>query len=548
MSVRHIRRGGFLLGVREATRADWSPRPAHLIALYVALYAIVCIPVFSFQVLPLSDLPNHLARFYILDHLDGDLLLQKHYVARWRLFSFQATDIILPSLTHVLGLALGCQIFVAASFASLLAGTIAIHRVLFRHTGLWPAAALLFLYNLSLAGGQISFMFSTGFGLLLFAAWLASARTSSLLRIPVFAVASLLLMFFHFFVFCAYALMVMSFALERARSSARTGEQLRIIVEAGLPFVLPAICFLTSFGGTIAGPSEWGNILRKPVALLSPVMNYGRWPDLVLALAVIIALWWLNRRKAIKLAPDMLLPIATLVLTAIAMPRLLQGVNAADIRLPCILAFLLVASSDLRLGSRRHGLVFIAGIFVLVALRIGSTTLEWKRIDADYREFRAADGALERGSRVAVIPVGHDLRADPAPRLPYWYVACLAVIDRQVFMPLLYTAATPLELTEEGKALNGDELAHGRKVPEWHPADPAFAGIDPQTLRQVQIAAQRMSDDDAFTSRIDWSDWPERFDYLIDFHMGRAGNPVPALLSEVRRGSYFTIYRIHPPL
>jgi hypothetical protein len=57
-----------------------------------------------------------------------------------------------------------------------------------------------------------------------------------------------------------------------------------------------------------------------------------------------------------------------------------------------------------------------------------------------------------------------------------------------------------------------------------------------------------MSDNDAFTSRIDWSDWPENFDYVVDFHLGRPGNPVPALLTELARGSYFTIYRIHPPL
>jgi hypothetical protein len=34
---------------------------------------------------------------------------------------------------------------------------------------------------------------------------------------------------------------------------------------------------------------------------------------------------------------------------------------------------------------------------------------------------------------------------------------------------------------------------------------------------------------------------------LIDLDFGRQENPVPALLTEVRRGSYFTIYRIHPP-
>jgi hypothetical protein len=533
---------------RPATNATWSPRPALLIAVYLALYVTACIPIFMVEILPLSDLPNHLARAYILDHLDADPLLQKYYVAHWRLFSFQSTDIILPWLTHVLGVSLGSQLFVAVTFALLLGGTIVVHFVLFRKVGLWPAAVVLFLYNFPLTGGQVSFMFSTGLGLLLFGAWLASARTSSFLRVPFFIAASFGLMLCHFFAFAAYALLVMSLALAEAWRAHGTRQKLRILIEAGLPFVVPGICFLMSFGNAVNGGSEWGSIFRKFIVLISPVINYGRWPDVVLALGVIIALWWLNRRKAIKLAPEMRFSAILLLLTALAMPNLLQGIHAADMRLPSFLAFLLVASNELRLGSRRGWLIFVAAIFVLLGVRVGSTLAEWTRIDADYREFRAADAKLEPGSRLAVIPIGDDLRADPAPALPYWYIACLAVIDRQVFMPLLYTVATPLDLTTEGKALDGNELARGRQVPAWRPTDLAFAGVDPETVRQVQWTAQRMSDDDAFTSRIDWSDWPEHFDYVVDFHLGRPGNPVPALLSELARGSYFTIYRIHPPL
>jgi hypothetical protein len=113
-------------------------------------------------------------------------------------------------------------------------------------------------------------------------------------------------------------------------------------------------------------------------------------------------------------------------------------------------------------------------------------------------------------------------------------------------MPLLYTFATPLEFTPAGADIFSDQLAKTRKV-TWHPIDPAFFGAKPETVQEVEQAGQLMSDEDLYTSTIDWSDWPERFDYLIDFHFGRPGNPVPALLSEVARGSYFTIYRIHPP-
>jgi hypothetical protein len=118
-------------------------------------------------------------------------------------------------------------------------------------------------------------------------------------------------------------------------------------------------------------------------------------------------------------------------------------------------------------------------------------------------------------------------------------------MDRQVFMPRIYTYATPLQFTGKSKELYSETLARSRTV-RWHRAS-AFVAADPETVLQVERVGQRISNDDTYSSTIDWSDWPERFDYLIDFHLGRPGNPVPALLTEVSRGSYFAIYRIHPP-
>jgi hypothetical protein len=227
------------------------------------------------------------------------------------------------------------------------------------------------------------------------------------------------------------------------------------------------------------------------------------------------------------------------------MPRVLQGVIGADVRLPCLLAFLLVAASDVRL-ERRQAMAFLLGILVLFGARVATTMAQWQIFDRDYREFRAADETLDRGSRVVVLPVWEDSRSQSQSLIPYWFLGCVAVIDRQVFTPQLYTVATPLTFTPEGTALDSDVPARDRTV-RWHPTDPAFAAADADTIRQVERVGQIMSVLDAYTSRMDWSDWPERFDFLIDFHMSRPGNPVPALLTEAWRGSFFTIYRIHPP-
>ena len=508
--------------------------PLVVVACFALLFGVACFPIFFFAVLPLGDVLNHTARVYVLNNLATDPALQKYYTVHWDLFSFQSTDLLLPPLARWFGLETAVRLFTATTFALLIAGTVAVHRVLFGRITLWPAGAFLFLYNFPLISGQISFLFSTGLTLLLFAAWIATERWPPVVRIAVFAGASFGLMLCHFFAFAAYGLLIMVFTLARARRAPTWGQKIRELVEAGLPFLPSGICFLSSFGQTVDGPTSYGGISNKLVALLAGTANYGLWPDFLITLVIIIALWWLIRRKAIVIAKGMRLPVFALLLAVIAMPNLLRGVFAADLRLPCLLYFLLVAVTEVRLEGRRYAVAFVAGVLGLLLLRVGTTVVLWSDLEAGYREFRVADQILDRGSRVVVTPA------------PYWNISCFAVIDRQVFLPVLATTATPLAFTGAARDLYSETLARSRIV-HWHPASPAFASVDPETVRQVEQVAQRITEADGFSSTIDWSDWPERFDYIIDFHLGRPGNPVPALLTEVRRGSYFAIYRIHPP-
>jgi hypothetical protein len=93
-----------------------------------------------------------------------------------------------------------------------------------------------------------------------------------------------------------------------------------------------------------------------------------------------------------------------------------------------------------------------------------------------------------------------------------------------------------------------ENLRDSQRPLEWHPADPRFAAAKPETIREVEALGQSGLLDGSYFNTVDWSRWPENFDYLIVFNFKRmAGNPVAALLTPVAEGSFFTIYRIHPP-
>jgi hypothetical protein len=518
-------------------------QPAGIVfAFYALLLALALVPVFSFDLLPLGDMLNHLARTFIINAIASDPDLQRYYAIEWQLFSFQSTDFVLPLLTKAFGLTQGAHLFVAATFALLMAGTAALHRAFFGRVGPWPAAAALFLYSLPFTYGQISFLFTTGLSLLLFAAWIATIQRHGVLKVVLFSAASLGLLLCHFFAFANYALMVGAFALARFRRERRRLD----LIEAGLPFVLPAILFVLSFSTSIHGITFYGDLFVKTIAILAATLTHGSWPDIVITLAVIIGVWILKRRGMFTFAPGMGFPILVLVAVALVMPRMLQGVLGADLRIPLLLAFLLVACSDLALRSRRQTLAFCAGVLALLLFRVTTISAQWRVFDADFRELRAADAVIERGSRVVVIPFESVFDWE-RPRLPYWYVASLAVIDRSIFLPHLYTIATPLRFTEGRAARLTEPALSAPDRMEWHPTTPGFTAADAGTIDQVGAVNRKLAAWDLVTNPIDWSDWPEQYDTLIDLDFGRAENPVPALLTEIRRGSYFTIYRIHPP-
>ncbi len=225
-----------------------------------------------------------------------------------------------------------------------------------------------------------------------------------------------------------------------------------------------------------------------------------------------------------------------------------MSVWGSDFRLPTLIVLLLIGGTELILNTRRHAFTLVGFLLCLALLRSAFIAADWQQMAADTAEFRAATTVLEPGSRVVVVQSPAEHRGKPAAILfPYRHIADYAVIDRGVFLPHLFFAATPLRLSDRYKDwIETDQLAVIRK-PAWHPVLPAFAKADATTIGQVEATQQKIQEFDLGSSTTDWSDWPEHFDYLIDFGYGISQNPVPALLTELHRGSFFTIYQIHPP-
>jgi MFS family permease len=525
--------------------SDQPLRNWETVVLYLALAAAALFPVFAVPFPPLADLPNHLARAHIMAELPGDPALQQHYALAWQLLSFQVGDLVLPPLVKWFGVEPAARIFVAASFATLLAGVVALHRVLFGRVGAWPLLAFLLLYNFMLGWGLLSYLFSAGLALILLAAWIQTAPREGPMRSAAFAGAALVLFCCHFLAFAVFALTVLAFELRRWRDD--RARLLRRLVLSGAIFVVPALLFLLAPRAAVPMVNDYGDGNDKVRAVLAPFNLYFGWQDLLLAflafLLAVIGIW----RRRFPVAVALRWPVIAVGVAALLMPSQLMSVWGSDFRLPTVFLLMLIAATDLPWQRRGAAAVFVAAVAALMLVRVATVTADWRRLDADIGEFRAALGVIDRGSRVVVAQSLDDDRVPPVPSLyPYRHFAAFAVIDRDVFLPHLFSAATPLRFVSPGGRWNTDQLAVIRN-PKWHPADPAFAATDMRSQLQARAVTRAIQEFDLGTSSIDWTDWPERFDFLIAIDYGQAENPVPALLTELHRGSFFTIYRIHPP-
>ena len=71
----------------------------------------------------------------------------------------------------------------------------------------------------------------------------------------------------HFFALADYALIVAGYEASRLRCAPNIGAMIRRVIEAGLPFVAPALCYLLAFDDSIHGQTAYGSVLSKAIAL-----------------------------------------------------------------------------------------------------------------------------------------------------------------------------------------------------------------------------------------------------------------------------------------
>jgi len=467
-----------LLGLSERTPVTIA---------FIALLAVVSVPVFSTVLPPLVDYPNHLARMHLL--AEGG---NQFYAVRWAPLPNLAEDLIVPALAHLMPLDLAGKIFLVITFGLIAGGTLWLNRVVSGGWRWWGLLGFLLLYDRILLWGSLNYLFGLGVAICGVALWLGLEERRAA-RMLVGSAIALACFFSHIAALGVYALAILGVELSPALSLLRAGryrDLTRRIAFAVAPFALPAILFLFCQPAAEGGVVTFTQIWRKADLLFSIFDNYSRPFDVAcfaLFTALLGALAWCRR---LGIAPRLGWALAIVFVAYMLLPSQMASGSGVDRRLPVAILLLLVGASAPRL-PRRPAIAVSMAIFAVFIARMAVIEGVWLKAGRLYAADIAAIDSLPEGAKLAVAYPDRETNAGGIPQL---HVATLAVARRDAFVPTIFAYASqqPLALRPPYAALAG------ATSPSWI-WDGFVAGDE--TARAAALVALRHYDFIVFADR-----------------------------------------------
>jgi hypothetical protein len=282
----------------------------------------------------------------------------------------------------------------------------------------------------------------------------------------------------------------------------------------------------------------YGDLHTKLTALMSPVLSVDwRLDALTAAFALGVLTIGLCTGR-LRLAPAILPAALAVGLAALCLPNEMIGIFGMDFRLPLLLAMLLLAAVSVtdRAVTDRPGRVaraaVLGSIMLLVAGRSASTAFALQEMDGQIAQLRQVMGALPRGMRLLTADTSggeHRLRA--GARKVSWHAPLLAVIDRDAYVPTLFSGIITVRVVPE---LRRSSSPNGWRYPSLADLADGYGRRDDPA---VDLA-------DGFGGRIYWWGWETKFDYVLVEHYGRRPASLPANLRPVATSAVADLYRI----
>ena len=482
----------------DSARA-WRRSPSrHTYAILVALsFLTLLAPLLTAEIPPLTDYPNHLARYWLIAGGLREPALAPFYRIDW----FNAvTNVGVDRMVALLspfasGMLLGHLALIAAAVLPPL-GVLALNHAITGRITAWQALFPLAAWSTTFLMGFLNFQIGLGLALLFAAAdplarpdlWRILERRGmgwglAAIRIPL----GLVLAADHLFGLLFYAVLLAGLGMGPEPLVLRRWRtlllRLRRAALAGAWCLIPLAIIAThkALPGTEGAPQSFDHSIQynvmpgKLATLFSALASYNVFQEMVLGGALVALFAWLNKRRALTAHVGLMVACAGLVALAILAPSRAAGASWIDRRFPIMALFCALAALQLRKGvSPRFALAVGGASLGLACLQSAWVGWNWRAMERDMRAVRQVLAAVPAGA--TILPLQHDPSLAlkwhaPAGRYmfgvgdaTYRHFPALAVPFRHAFVPNLFAARglQPLKVLGSWDRIvehNGGDLA-----------------------------------------------------------------------------------------
>jgi hypothetical protein len=467
--------------------------------MVAASFLTLLAPFLIGEVPPLTDYPNHLARYWLIAGGANDPAFAGVYRIDW---ANAVTNVGVDRMVAILaplasGLVLG-HIAVVAGAVLPPAGVLALNYAVSRRVTPWQALFPLAAWSTTFLMGFVNFQIGLGLALIFAAidplAGPGPAEVGGVdapvgrWRVIQRAPLGLILATDHLFALMFYAMLLAGLGMGResflpwrwaalgrrlARAALAAAWCLApLAILAVHPHALPGA---QSPAQDIDHSIQYNVMPGKLATLFSALASYNIFQEMVVALALMALLIWLNRRDALWAHAGLMVACAGMVLLSILAPSRAAGASWVDRRFPIMALFCLLAAMQVRrdLSPRFAAAVGAAalGLASLQAIWIG---WNWRAMERDMDAVRQVLAEVPAGA--AILPLQHDPSLALKWRAPagrymfgvgdatFRHFDALAVPLRRAFVPNLFSARglQPLRVLGAWDAVvehNGGDLA-----------------------------------------------------------------------------------------
>lgn len=495
-------------------------------ALIVAA-AVLAAPLWCAATPAMPDWPAHLAGFWLIGGGHAPA-----YELNWTFVPNLASELFVPLLAPLTGLANAAKIFLTLAILLWVLGAGAVHRALYGRTGISPLLGCFFAANANFIWGFFNYYFAAGLALLVFAGWIASSGMRAGLRLALFALAVTVLYFCHIFAAAVLAAMIAAFeagpALRAKNPALLKDGALRLV----LVFLPAALAFLVLKPHGNGETAIAFNLLETLQDRFESLYLHGfDDPAYVLPILLLAGLAVLLLLRRASLHPAMLPVLAVLGLGALLAPEWAMGGWGVHLRLPAFFAITLFASAHIELPHPLRGALALAAAALLARHAI-ELTGTWRAYDREVAEWRAEIPTLPQGARLFTV-LDSEAIGDTADQ-PYWHLAEYAIPARGAFTPLMF-------------ATIGQHVVEVRAPFRRFAAATAQQGSPPD-ISELDDLAHGLTDEDPDIQNV----FPYlkffqcHFDRALVIHLGGRQSPVPPSIRLLHSGRFFSLYKTVP--